>query len=148
MAKHNAAIYGATPRIHFVTKDFLLLDKAHDFSENVEVVFVSPPWGGVLYAQRQVYDLNVIKPAFSEVLRKALSLSDNVVLFLPRNVSIVQLADMLLEHESLFCHNHHESIVTLEAIIYGGYNIKVVVAYIGPLFQVRMPRMYSRNRKI
>ncbi len=136
MAKHNSAIYGASHSIQFVTKDFLLLDKAQDFSEDVEVVFVSPPWGGVLYAQRPVYDFGVMKPAFHEVLRKALSLSDNVVLFLPRNVSIEQLSKLLLDHESLYSHSHHECIVTLEALIYGGYNIKVIVAYIGPLFAV------------
>ena len=138
IATHNAQIYKAEENITFINKDYLLLDKAQDFLAPVDVVFVSPPWGGLTYSKDQVYNLELIKPNFREIVRKSLSLADNVVLFLPRNVNIQQLSDILLSFESIYAAPHQECIVTLEAIIYGGRNLSAVVAFIGPLFQVLM----------
>ena len=125
-------------KITFINKDFLVLDKVKDFSDPLDVVFVSPPWGGVTYSKDRVYNLEAnIKPNIREIIRKALSLADNLVLFLPRNVDITQLANILQEYDSLYsAGSSHECIATIEALIYGGTNIRAVVVFIGPMFRV------------
>lgn len=77
LAKHNAAIYGVDDRIHFLVGDGLEFVKAHNeaakhttattssaaaFSQKwqglerdqIDVVFLSPPWGGVNYSEASV----------------------------------------------------------------------------------------------
>eukprot|EP00826_Nyctotherus_ovalis_P042780 TRINITY_DN4453_c0_g1_i2.p1 TRINITY_DN4453_c0_g1~~TRINITY_DN4453_c0_g1_i2.p1 ORF type:complete len:372 (-),score=113.57 TRINITY_DN4453_c0_g1_i2:461-1576(-) len=135
IALHNARIYRVEEKISFVNKDFLVLDKVKDFDELVDLVFISPPWGGISYSKDLVYDLNQIKPNFREILRKALLLANNVVLFLPRNTDLRQLEELLLSYDSLYS-DSNECFVTVEALIKGNANISALVVFIGPLFKV------------
>ncbi len=147
IARHNSEIYKVDPSISFINKDFLLLDKAKDFLDPVDVVFISPPWGGTSYSKDQIYSLDMIKPNFREVVRKAISLADNVVLFLPRNTNVQQLTNILTSYESIFASNEHkETVVTVEALIYGGRNLRAIIVYIGPMFQVN-PSYNSCSQK-
>lgn len=51
MAKHNAEIYGVRSKIEFVTGDAIkYLRDAAGSGSGIDVVFLSPPWGGVSYA--------------------------------------------------------------------------------------------------
>lgn len=139
MAENNAKIYGVYTIINYINNDFLKLDKTKDFKSNIDIVFISPPWGGLSYANEQIYDLQAIKPNFCDIFKKALSLADNIALFLPRNVNIKQLIDMLHSFDSLFLGQGKESFVRIEAIIYIGHlgcKIAAVLVLIGPLFQV------------
>lgn len=138
MAFNNASIYHVEDNIIFTNKDFLSLDKYTDFKTAIDVVFISPPWGGVSYAEDPVYNLDQIKPNLKECIRKAFVLADNVVLFLPRNTDIKQLQMILLEFEQLYLNESKECIVTVEALIKGKTKITAIVVFIGPLFKVFM----------
>jgi trimethylguanosine synthase len=52
LARHNAAIYGVVDRIDFVLADFVQFAKVLASSpsrRSIDVVFLSPPWGGINY---------------------------------------------------------------------------------------------------
>jgi trimethylguanosine synthase len=52
LARHNAAIYGVVDRIDFVLADFVQFAKVLASSpsrRSIDVVFLSPPWGGIDY---------------------------------------------------------------------------------------------------
>lgn len=136
IAQNNVKVYNAESKITFLNKNVLLLDKTKDLNENLDIIFISPPWGGVTYSKEKAYNLEHIKPKFEEILRKALSLADNVVMFLPRNIDITQLANFILKQESLFYASNHECIVTIEALIYGGKDTRAILLFVGPLFKV------------
>lgn len=122
-----------------MNKDFLALDKVKDFGELVDLVFISPPWGGTSYSKDLVYDLDHIKPNFREILRKALLLANNVVLFLPRNTNLKQLEELLLSYDSLYS-DSNECFVIIEALIKGSANISALGVFIGPQFKVLLAR--------
>ena len=112
------------------------------------MVFVSPPWGGVGYCKDEVYDLASIKPSFEEIVKKCLELADNLVLFLPRNADLSQVANVLLKHDKLFANNGKECIVTIESLIYGGYNIKALLVLIGPMFYPKTQELIPRIKAL
>ncbi len=137
MAGNNAQIYKANDKITFINKDFLKLDRKADFVVPPEVVFVSPPWGGVAYSKEEIYNLGSIKPNFVEIVSKSLELAENLVLFLPRNIDLEQLSSVLLQYNQLYPQsNNGECIATMEALVYGGKNIKALLVCVGPMFQV------------
>ncbi|KAL8277570.1 hypothetical protein RQP46_010002 [Phenoliferia psychrophenolica] len=64
-AKHNAEIYGVADRITFILGDFVSWSKDYvlrksagsvEPSDDVEVVFLSPPWGGIDYREAPATD--------------------------------------------------------------------------------------------
>ncbi|XP_035541998.1 uncharacterized protein LOC108979557 isoform X4 [Juglans regia] len=80
-AHHNAAIYGVNDHIDFIKGDFFSLAP----KLKADTVFLSPPWGGPDYAKVKTYDIKtMLKPR------------DGLVMFLPRNVDINQLAELCL----------------------------------------------------
>ncbi|XP_076921565.1 uncharacterized protein LOC143583020 [Bidens hawaiensis] len=93
-AKHNAAIYGVTDLIEFITGDsFILAQKL-----KADVVFLSPPWGGPEYAKARNFDINtMLKPHDGRFLfNVAKEVAPRIVMFLPRNVIMDQLAELSL----------------------------------------------------
>ncbi|CAG9857603.1 unnamed protein product [Phyllotreta striolata] len=83
LARNNAGVYGVSDRIEFVVGDFFrMADKL-----KADAVFLSPPWGGPAYLQRDVYDLEtMLQPAgISRLMLAARKISPNVAVFLPRN---------------------------------------------------------------
>ena len=56
-----------------------------DRSNKIDVLYMSPPWGGIGYNMMPEYMLSYIHPDFSKVLKKALDFSRNLIFFLPRN---------------------------------------------------------------
>ncbi|KAK0068702.1 trimethylguanosine synthase [Biomphalaria pfeifferi] len=54
LAKHNAEVYGVADRIEFIHGDFQQLA----LSLKADIVFLSPPWGGPEYLNKEVYDLD------------------------------------------------------------------------------------------
>lgn len=104
MARHNATVYGVQQRIDFMVGDFMRLAPRL----KADVVFLSPPWGGVDYIALRSFTLsNVVllggpwpqwgssSTAIGEALyRAAASISPNIAYFLPRNVDQKQLASL------------------------------------------------------
>lgn len=49
LIKHNAIVYGIQDNISVLNEDFLLFDSR---GQEWDVVFMSPPWGGTGYIQK------------------------------------------------------------------------------------------------
>lgn len=92
-AQHNAFIYGVSERIDFIKGDFFKIAP----SLKGDVAFLAPPWGGPDYAKMPTYDIRSLKPREGQYLfRTASMIAAKVVMFLPRNVNLEQLADLSL----------------------------------------------------
>ncbi|KAI3861738.1 hypothetical protein MKX03_036774 [Papaver bracteatum] len=93
-SQHNAAIYGVQDKIDFVVGDFFLLAP----KLKADVVFMSPPWGGPDYAKSQTYDIRtMLQPHDGFLLFNAVrEIAPRLVMFLPRNVDLNQLAELSL----------------------------------------------------
>jgi trimethylguanosine synthase len=91
-AKNNAKVYGVSHKIEFICADFFLyLSKL----ENVDAVFLSPPWGGPSYNQNTYYSLDQIEPINGfDLFSIARQITKNVVFFLPRNTNIQDLCQL------------------------------------------------------
>ncbi|XP_042018784.1 trimethylguanosine synthase-like isoform X2 [Salvia splendens] len=93
-ARHNAAVYGVDERIDFINGDsFSLAPKL-----KADTVFCSPPWGGPDYSKVAKFDINsMLKPRDGKSLFEAgKQIAPKIVMFLPRNVDINQLAELSL----------------------------------------------------
>ncbi|CAD6211454.1 unnamed protein product [Miscanthus lutarioriparius] len=93
-AHHNASIYGVNDRIDFIVGDFIHIAP----HLKGETAFMSPPWGGPDYAKVDVYDMkSMLMPCDGYSLFKlGTMIASRVVMFLPRNIDLNQLADMSL----------------------------------------------------
>ncbi|KAL6216597.1 hypothetical protein ACLB2K_009818 [Fragaria x ananassa] len=93
-AQHNAAIYGVDERIDFIEGDFFRLASRL----KADTVFLSPPWGGPDYAREETYDImTMLKPYDGYFLfNTAKQVASKIVMFLPRNVDVNQLAELSL----------------------------------------------------
>lgn len=122
MARHNASIYGVEDRITFLCGDFCAFAEAHASGvdadgcwqgwhrEAIDVVFLSPPWGGVDYlnpdlltpekalkvstsSYTDLYPLRELRPVGGQKLfQLAYGICDKIVLYLPRNVNLDEVA--------------------------------------------------------
>jgi trimethylguanosine synthase len=61
-------------------------------------VFLSPPWGGPDYLKASTYDMKtMLRPRDGDALFKAaMNIASTIIMFLPRNVDINQLAELAL----------------------------------------------------
>ncbi|KAK1554810.1 hypothetical protein Q3G72_017620 [Acer saccharum] len=93
-AYHNATIYGVVDRIDFMKGDFFNLAR----TLKADTVFLSPPWGGPDYVKVKTYDIQtMLKPHNGNLLFNcAKDIASRIVMFLPRNVDINQLAELCL----------------------------------------------------
>jgi trimethylguanosine synthase len=93
-AQHNAAIYNAENRISFIMQDFFRLHKV--LRSKIDLIFLSPPWGGVDYFHRREKDLSELPLDTFRVYLYCLNelKCPNVVFFLPRNSNLEQIAYM------------------------------------------------------
>lgn len=94
LAKNNAAIYNVLENITFSNEDFLNFYS----DQKIDVVFLSPPWGGTDYVNQVEYYLkdNII-PDISEMIKKAFQISEKVILSLPRNIILTELIELLVD---------------------------------------------------
>ena len=113
-ARHNAQIYGVAHKIDFRLGDFFELVK----DVEADCVFMSPPWvrttaatsvpqltfaqGGPSYNQQTVFDINTMQPYSATTLMQAAeTVTDNIVLYLPRTSSQRQIACLRPGHIEL-----------------------------------------------
>ncbi|KAG8858502.1 hypothetical protein FRB96_005173 [Tulasnella sp. 330] len=117
LARHNAAIYGVESRIEFILADYVSFAKAYNMlsphRRTLDVVFLSPPWGGPEYisspkkngatigkvgeeteAERHpVFHLDSILPIHgSDLFTLTSTISSNIAYYLPRNVDLQEVA--------------------------------------------------------
>jgi len=123
LARHNATIYGVQDRIEFILADFISFANSYTTlpgSRKIDIVFLSPPWGGPEYLagsptkeksaskhdeddlqQNGIYDLASIQPIHgAELFKLARKITPNVAYFLPRNTDIREISNLLLNEES------------------------------------------------
>jgi trimethylguanosine synthase len=127
LARHNATIYGVADRIEFILADYISF--AHAYlsipsqrqTRKIDVVFLSPPWGGPSYfsgpgtskdtptilaaeqapteATYPEYTLASIQPIHgAKIFQLSRQISPNVAYFLPRNTKLEEIS-ALLTHE-------------------------------------------------
>jgi trimethylguanosine synthase len=118
LARHNAAIYGVVDRIEFILGDFLSFARAQaakpSSSRTIDVVFLSPPWGGPEYISGDKSTIDASNntgtsderhPEFSlanvqpihgrELFQLSRALTPNVALYLPRNTNLAEVSALL-----------------------------------------------------
>ncbi|KAK8389300.1 hypothetical protein O3P69_008787 [Scylla paramamosain] len=89
LARHNAQVYGVADRIDFRVGNFFKLAS----SLKADVVYLSPPWGGMEYLEEEVYNVYHLGGTMNcaRLLRAAQSITPNVALYLPRNSDVCQV---------------------------------------------------------
>lgn len=117
-AKHNAEIYGVANKIFWLAGDCFEAINRFAGQKNT-VIFASPPWGGMYssemiiashrltspgtsYGEDDVFDLTKMEPYNLEKLYKDFTkYSTEVVLYLPRNSDLNQIARYVPEGKKL-----------------------------------------------
>lgn len=123
LARHNAIIYGVADRIEFILADYLsfarsyLSGSSHQRERIIDVVFLSPPWGGPSYLLASPtkqpsanpleshtpneYGLSNILPIHgADLFKLTRQISKNVAYFLPRNVSLDEVSNLITQNGS------------------------------------------------
>jgi trimethylguanosine synthase len=126
LARHNAAIYGVADRIEFILADYISFAQSFIASQRegkerkIDVVFLSPPWGGPEYingngnsgptdllpnsstpvtpvpTEHPEYSLSSIQPIHgAELWRISRQITKNVAYYLPRNTKLEEVAALL-----------------------------------------------------
>jgi hypothetical protein len=125
---HNSKIYGVDKNVQLINKDFLSLNVEDikypaDRAARLDVVFMSPPWGGVGYNLLEEYKLEYLYPEFGKCVSKALEFSRNLVFFLPKNTSVEQIIESLLRYAPQFVDDpetkKNQLVIEIEQIVYG-----------------------------
>jgi len=123
LARNNARVYGVEDRIEFIHGDAIeILRSLSDRKEVVDVVFLSPPWGGPAYSQEERFLLEFIQVgAFSgvELFEIASKVTQNIGYFVPRNTDIVAACSSLSMQEVEFESHEIEGRVKTCAIYSG-----------------------------
>jgi len=126
LARHNAQIYGVADRIEFVLSDFVSFARtygtfpsSHTNIRKIDVVFLSPPWGGPSYldgfsedvtqdmppivpptvpptTEHPHYSLSSIQPMNGfELFDLTRKITHNVAYYLPRNTKVEEIGSLL-----------------------------------------------------
>jgi len=160
LARHNAQIYGVADRIEFVLSDFLSFVKAYGIlpskphcdqsnTRKIDIVFLSPPWGGPSYLERSPepvqdiptsstcidecssYSLSSIRPVNgSELFHISRTITKNIAYYLPRNTSVKEISELLSEDGTDL---RHERVEIEEEWM--GHKLKALTCYFGGLVQ-------------
>ncbi|KAH9813035.1 RNA cap guanine-N2 methyltransferase-domain-containing protein [Melampsora americana] len=107
LAKHNATVYGVEDKIEFICTDFVEWIQNQE-QGSVDVIFLSPPWGGVNYlsfnsptksqagGSTGFYPLTELQPIpGKELFSLASKVTPNIALYLPRNLDLQHVAGLV-----------------------------------------------------
>ncbi|WVQ75139.1 hypothetical protein IAR50_004748 [Cryptococcus sp. DSM 104548] len=102
LARHNALHHGVADRIEFILGDYTEWARSLSARESdaIDVVFLSPPWGGIDYRSgpNSSYPLSALLPIHGRDLFHLTSrLTPNIAYYLPRNTDLQELADLARE---------------------------------------------------
>ena len=127
LARHNAAIYGVADRIEFILADYPSFVRSYLSAHNptthgrvIDVVFLSPPWGGPSYLhgpnteptpelssderpaaqgtdkEPHEYSLSSILPLPGpQLFHLSRRITPNIAFYLPRNANLVEIAALV-----------------------------------------------------
>ena len=161
LARHNAQIYGVADRIEFVLSDFFSFVRAYGAlpsnsqsnepnTRKIDVVFLSPPWGGPSYLKGSPenlqdvrnsstlatldeypsYSLSSIRPVNgSELFHISRTITKNIAYYLPRNTRVKEISELLSDAGT----DLHERVEIEEE--WTGSKLKALTCYFGGLVQ-------------
>ena len=155
LARHNAAIYGVADRIEFVLGDFVQFMKtlagrgeAKHGGRVVDVIFLSPPWGGPSYLhgtnsdppsddpQHPEFRLSDITPIHgSELFELAEHITPNVAYYLPRNTNLQDISDLAAKTEQGGSRDQKKARMVEVEEEWMGNKLKALTCYFGGLAQ-------------
>ncbi len=96
LAKPNAEIYEVLENIDFRNSDFLELDVS---DQEVDCVFLAPPWGGVNYCNQDYSIFESVTPDIKKIMDKAMEINpNNLVLLLGRNTRVDELVMLFSDY--------------------------------------------------
>ncbi|KAG6810473.1 hypothetical protein H0H92_011708 [Tricholoma furcatifolium] len=152
LARHNAQIYGVADRIEFVLADYIAFAKAYvnlprtHLDRNIDVVFLSPPWGGPSYlfgtlspsvendttSEHPSYSLSSIQPLHgAELFKLTRKITPNVAYYLPRNTQLDEIANLLEDTDPEKSIESSEHVEVEEEWM--GSKLKALTCYFGGL---------------
>ncbi|EPS45588.1 hypothetical protein H072_416 [Dactylellina haptotyla CBS 200.50] len=100
-AMHNAKIYGVEDKIEFRKADFFEFASQWEGEVAVGTLFLSPPWGGPSYKHDKIFDLQTMTYGGAEIYDAARKITSNIVLYLPRNGDLNQIAQYEKDAENI-----------------------------------------------
>ncbi|XP_042861299.1 uncharacterized protein LOC122246661 isoform X2 [Penaeus japonicus] len=120
IARHNASVYGVADQIDFIIGDFFKLAP----SLKADVVYLSPPWGGIRYMKHKVYNVKALGGLINceHLISTAKKITKNIAIFLPKNSDLYQIIELAGFGNS----------VDIE-YSYVGNKVKALTAYYGDL---------------
>lgn len=120
MARHNATIYNVAHKIEFILGDYLHI--ASSGKLRADIVFLSPPWGGPKYKNKNDYDIEkyLLPVKATDLVAASRHVSDNVALFLPRNSNVKQIVRLAgVGNRCEIEHNYLDSRLVAVTALYG-----------------------------
>jgi SAM-dependent methyltransferase len=108
MAKHNATVYRADSRVIFVCEDILsfLIRTECDTTGN-STLFMSPPWGGYDCYTHESLPVSELAIGLRPILQAAWRLFHSFAVYLPRNISLDSVWDLLSDIGVTHCELEH-----------------------------------------
>lgn len=145
LCKNNVRVYKCDDqKIEFINSDYLKINTSHSNLKS-ECVFLSPPWGGMDYSKTEKYSLKKwVYPDINEILKTSLQISQNLILYLPRNTDIQELfsliSDVISQNEiiySKYSDDNQEIDTTLYAeiqMLFSAGKVKAILVLFGKNF--------------
>lgn len=156
LARHNAVIYGVADRIEFILADYISF--AHAYISRpagkrpIDVVFLSPPWGGPDYMlqgnndvefdneqtdaspeRHPEFSLANMKPIHSaNLFHLTRNITRNVAYFVPRNMNLDEISALLTDSAPLLSDQDSAEMVEVEEE-WMGTKLKALTCYFGGL---------------
>jgi len=130
-AQHNAKVYGVRDKIDFVCDDFVQFATTYD-GPPVDLVFISPPWGGPAHLDSAHFSLKDVEvPDIVRLFSAAVLLSPRVVLYLPRHIDLHEVV--------MLAHDYGFAAVEVEKVFfqYPTPHLKLCVVYFVPESDLR-----------
>ena len=95
-AQNNCQVYNVQGRVNFVMQDFFRLHETLQSHKKIDLIFISPPWGGVDYLHSRQADISEFPLDGFRIFLYCLNKLNckNIVYFLPRNSNLEQILFM------------------------------------------------------
>ena len=143
MTKNNTKIYDCPNNIEYHVEDFLKLNLK---GEKIDYVFLSPPWGGPEYKNDGVYSLKKwITPDIDKIIQKSFKMSKNIILYLPRNTDLKELANIIYKYDKEEIDSFSNTILFDVKYLKSASKIKAILVLYGPKFnkmKVKLIKQY------
>ena len=143
MTKNNTRIYNCPNNIEYHSVDFLKLNLNE---EKIDYIFLSPPWGGPDYKNDSVYSLKKwITPDIDKIIQKSFKMCKNIILYLPRNTDLKELADIIYKYDKEEIDSFSNTILFDVKYLNSASKIKAILVLYGPKFnkmKVKLIKQY------